>query len=124
MLKSDGAGGAWLQRFAAADDHEDANGSTILDYWQASDVARKLARGDDAGVAEAGKPATVADATAAYTRDLRARDGNVANANQLRTHLPPALMTKPVAMLTAREVLASATACWRRGSRARAPTVT
>ena len=32
VLKSDGAGGAWLQRFALADDHEDANGSTILDY--------------------------------------------------------------------------------------------
>src|SRR5262249_60981433 len=61
VLKSDGAGGAWLQRFALADDHEDSNGTTILDYWGACEVARKLARGDGdaAGEVEAGRPATV-----------------------------------------------------------------
>jgi hypothetical protein len=26
VLKADGAGGAWLQRFALADDHEESNG--------------------------------------------------------------------------------------------------
>ena len=105
VLKADGAGGAWLQRFALADDHEDANGSTILDYWQACDVARQLARGDAAtGEVEAGRPVTVAEAIAGYERDLKARDASLQNAKWLRFHLPPALMTKPVAMLTVREV--------------------
>jgi integrase len=107
VLKADGAGGSWLQRFALADDHEDVHGSTILDYWQACDVARKLARGDDAvGEVEGGRPATVAEAVAAYQRDLVARDGAEKNATVLRFHLPPSLMSKPVAMLTARELRA------------------
>ena len=83
VLKADGVGGSWLQRFALADDHEDANGSTILDYWQASEAARKLARGDDAvGEVEGGRPATVAEAVAAYQRDLVARGGAEKNANR------------------------------------------
>ena len=77
VLKADGAGGSWLQRFALADDHEDANGSTILDFWQACEVARNLARGDDIiGEVEGGRPATVGEAVAAYERDLKARDAN------------------------------------------------
>jgi site-specific recombinase XerD len=107
VLKSDGVGGSWLQRFALADDHEDSNGSTILDYWQASEAARKLARGDDAvGEVEGGRPATVVEAVAAYERDLEARGGAKKNATVLRFHLPPALMSKPVSLLTAREVRA------------------
>jgi integrase len=107
VLKSDGAGGAWLQRFALADDHEDADGSTILDYWQACDVARQLARGDVAsGEVEAGRPVTVSEAIGRYERDLKARDAGLQNAKWLRFHLPPALMSKPVAMLTVREMRA------------------
>jgi integrase len=106
LQKSDGASSSWLQKFADADDHEEANGSTILDYWHACDVARKLARGDAVGEVEGGRPATVAEAVAAYERDLKARDGATKNATVLRFHLPPALMSKPVAMLTAREIRA------------------
>jgi hypothetical protein len=66
-----------------------------------------LARGDDAvGEVEGGRPATVAEAVAAYGRDLKARDGAKKNATVLRFHLPPALMSKPVSLLTAREVRA------------------
>jgi hypothetical protein len=106
VQKSDGAGSSWLQKFANADDHEDANRATILDYWQACDVARKLARGDAVAEVEGGRPATVGEAVAAYERDLSARDGAAKNATVLRFHLPSALMSKPVAMLTAREVRA------------------
>ena len=57
VLKADGAGGAWLQRFALADDHEESNGSTVLTFWEAAEIARKLARGDDpVGEVEAGRP--------------------------------------------------------------------
>ena len=107
VLKADGAGGSWLQRFALADDHEESNGTTILDFWQACEVARNLARGDETGgEVEGGRPATVGEAVAAYERDLKARDANLENAKILRFHLPPALMSKPVAMLAAREVRA------------------
>lgn len=107
VLKADGVGGSWLQRFALADDHEDADGSTTLDFWQACDVARKLARGDDAVVeVEGGRPATVGEAILAYARDLAARDAGKHNATWLSCHMPATLMSKPVAMLTAREVRA------------------
>jgi hypothetical protein len=107
VLKADGAGGSWLQRFALADDHEDANGSTVLTFWEASEIARKLARGDDAvGEVEGGRPPTLAEAVLGYERDLRAREAGLANARILRFHVPPTLMSKPVALLTAREVRA------------------
>jgi hypothetical protein len=107
ILKADGAGGAWLQRFALADDHEESNGSTVLTFWEAAEIARKLARGDDpVGEVEAGRPLTIRDAVAAYERDLKARDAGLENAKWLRYHLTPALMSKPVAMLTQREVRA------------------
>jgi integrase len=109
VLKSNGAGGSWLQRFALADDHEEANGSTILDFWAACDMARGLARGDDPAngldpAVEGGRPATVGEAVAAYERDLIARDGGKKNAAWLRFHLSGTLMSKPVALLTQREV--------------------
>ena len=105
--KPTGQGGAWLQRFALADDHEESNGSTVLTFWEAAEIARKLARGDDpVGEVEAGRPLTICEAVAAYERDLKARDAGLENAKWLRYHLTPALMSKPVAMLTQREVRA------------------
>jgi hypothetical protein len=78
-----------------------------LTFWQAQDRARKPARGSDA---DAGRPATVADAVAAYERDLIARGGSVANAGRIRKHLTPTLAAKPAGLLTAREL-----AAWRDG---------
>jgi integrase len=107
VLRADGTGGSWLQRFALADDHEESNGSTVLTFWEATEVARKLARGDGTvGEVEGGRPATIDESVLAYERDLAARDASKHNATYLRFHLPPALMSKPVAMLTAREVRA------------------
>jgi hypothetical protein len=82
-------------------------GSTVLTFWGASEVARKLARGDDAvGEVEGGRPPTLAEAVLGYERDLRAREAGMANARILRFHVPHTLMSKPVALLTAREVRA------------------
>ena len=67
----------------------------------------KLARGSDA---DAARPATVADAVAAYERDLVARGGSIANAGRIRKHLTPTLAAKPVGLLSAREL-----AAWRDG---------
>jgi hypothetical protein len=90
-----------LQRFALADDFEDANGETVLTYWQALDRAKSLAR---AGEGNDGTPISVEAAIEAYALDLEMRGANKANAAMLRLHVPAALKSKPVALLSARDL--------------------
>jgi hypothetical protein len=47
VRKADGAGGAWIKNVGLADDHEPADGEHVLDYWQAQERARRIARGQD-----------------------------------------------------------------------------
>src|SRR5262245_55000118 len=54
VFGADGAGGSWERAFADADDFEDANGETILDFWQAT--AR---RGCWHGVRTASRPIAI-----------------------------------------------------------------
>jgi integrase len=98
---ADGAGGNWEKTFGTADDYEAADGAHILDYAQALTEALAQARGTDA---DAGRPATVAEALDAYEASLKARDGDPGNATRVRGHLTRALLAKPVAMLGAREL--------------------
>lgn len=91
----------WLKRFALADDHEDANGESVMTYWQALDRAKTLAR---AGEGNTGQPISVAEAVDAYEADLETRGGRKYNATQLRLHLTNALKSKVVALLTEREL--------------------
>src|SRR5215831_19018544 len=41
---ADGRGGNWTQALGVADDFQDADGSNVLDFWQAQDRARMVAR--------------------------------------------------------------------------------
>jgi integrase len=107
LRAADGHGGNWTRRVALADDFEDADGEHVLTFWQAQERTRKLARGS---ADDAGRPTTVADAVDAYRRDLTARGGDVANATRIRRHLTPSLATKPVGLLSARDL-----AAWRDG---------
>ncbi len=59
---ADGAGSSWIKAFGLADDHEEANGETVLDFWQAQIFARTVARGGD----NSGAPMTVAQAIDHY----------------------------------------------------------
>ncbi|WP_029079317.1 tyrosine-type recombinase/integrase [Bradyrhizobium sp. th.b2] len=104
---ADGKGGNWIKSFGIADDREDANGATVLDFWQAADKAKALARGGDA---DAGRPATVDEALTDYAADLAVRGANPVNASQPRKHLTAALLSKPVSMLAVRELRS-----WRNG---------
>lgn len=97
---ADGRGSNWVKAFALADDHEDSNGETVLDFWQATDRARQIARGEDG---DTGRPATVDEAIDSYRDDLIGRGGNPGNATGLRNHVPPALLAKPVAVTTAKD---------------------
>ena len=97
---ADGHGGNWTKAFAVADDHEEANGETVLNFWQAQDRARALARGGESS----NRPITVVEALGHYEADLRARDADIANASRVRRHLPDTLGAKAVALLGAREL--------------------
>src|SRR5215469_2448627 len=96
-----GGGGGWLKRIGIADDLEAADGVTVLDFWQASDRARDLARTREG---DSSKLVSVAAALDAYAADLRARGSNPYNAGRVLVHLPKALLSKAVALLTAREL--------------------
>ena len=98
---ADGHGGNWTKVVGIADDHEDADGEHVFSWWQAQDKARALARGKDSA---GGRPGTVAESLADYEADLIARGASPANARRVRTLLPPTMLAKPVALLTAREL--------------------
>ena len=100
---SDGHGAYWTKGFALADDFEDADEKNVLTFYQAQDQAKKLARGGDNGSADSA-PITVDGALTAYKSDLISRNSYPYNAQWPRVHLTPALISKPVALLTATEL--------------------
>jgi integrase len=102
VRSADGKGGNWTQAFAVADDFEEANGADVLSFWQAQDRARVLARGGrDVDDEDSGKPVTVAQMMDRYEADLKARGGDVYNAQRVRIHLPDVLASKSVSLLAA-----------------------
>ena len=104
---ADGKGGSSLQKFAEADDHQDANDGSVLNFWQAQDRARVLAgHQDGTSAADNGKPVTVIAALEAYEADLQIRGGDTAAVARVRLHLPAKLLVKAVALLTAKELRA------------------
>jgi integrase len=97
-----GRGGYWTTNLdGTPDDYEDADGGHVLDFYQACDRARAIARGKNG---DSHRPATWAMALDAYEADLRARGGDPVNASRVRGRLTPALANKPVALLTAVEL--------------------
>jgi integrase len=96
---ADGRGGNWTQAIGGADDHADADGREVFDYWQAQEKARVLSRGGDDG-----KPMTVAEALDLYEADLRTRGGDAANVGRVRLHMPNSLAAKTVKLLAARDL--------------------
>jgi integrase len=102
LKASDGHGACWTKGIALADDFEDADGKNVLTYYQAQDQAKKLARGGDGDAGSA--PITVDGALTAYKTDLISRNANPYNAEHPRVHLTSVLLSKPVAMLTAKEL--------------------
>ena len=109
--------GTWVVRLAngkgrntrtaigSADDYEQADGEKVLDFWQAQERARKLAHGDQpSSSAPAGASTPVKQAVDRYEADLRRRGGDPHNVDRLRIHLPSALASKSVALLTVNEL--------------------
>src|SRR5258708_7248133 len=99
---ADGAGSSWQKRVGFADDFETADGASIMDFWQAIDAARKLARAGDGPTGD--RPITVNEAITGYEADLLARGADVSNASRLRHNVPPTLAAKLVTALTTRDL--------------------
>jgi integrase len=102
VRSTDGHGSDWIKRIGLADDQEPADDAAVLNYWQAQDRARALARGR-AGE-DGDRPVTVEEALTRYEADLRSRGGDLYNARRAKLHLGGALLSKPVALLGATEL--------------------
>jgi integrase len=107
MRVADGKRGNWVRTIGAADDFAEADGGDVLNFWQAQDKVRSLARVDRAATAE---PITVAHALDAYEADLKTRGADVANVQRIRAYMTNGLAGKLITLLAARELRA-----WRDG---------
>ena len=107
MRVADGKRGNWVRTIGAADDFAEADGGDVLNFWQAQDKVRSLARVDRAGTAE---PITVAHALDAYEADLKTRGADLANVQRIRAYMTNGLAGKLITLLAARELRA-----WRDG---------
>jgi integrase len=101
---SDGKGGNWTKAFAIADDYDEADGKEILDFWQAQDRARAIARSGRTGDKDDGRPITIGEALNEYEADLAIRGGDIGNVTRVRAHLREALSKKSIALITARDL--------------------
>jgi integrase len=87
-----------------ADDLEPAAPPAVLNYWQAVDAARALARRQPGAADDESRPLTVAEALNRYEADLKARGGDPYNARHARLHLTGSILSKPVGLLGAIEL--------------------
>jgi integrase len=101
LKSSDGRGGYWTKSLALADDYDDSDHKNILTFFEAQDRAKLLASGDAAAEAA---PITIDGALKDYKRDLEARNAAVRNAIAPRRHLSSAILAKPLAVITAKEL--------------------
>jgi len=101
---SDGQGGNWTKAIGTADDFDEADGNTVLDFWQAQDRARAIARVGRNGDEDQGRPATIAEALDRYEADLKTRGGDTGNVARVRAHLPAVLAGRSVALVTAHDL--------------------
>ena len=87
--------------FAEANDFERADGKAVLDFYQACDAAKMLARG---GAAPNEEVTTVAVAIDRYRAHLEQQHGDPYNAARLVHHLRPSILSRPIALLSGREL--------------------
>jgi integrase len=105
IKRADGSGSSWQKLFAAADDYQDANGSTVLTFWQAIAKAREIAGGEtEAAADDPARPVTIDMAIDAYAADLAARTAAPTNATWLRHRMPKGLRSKVLALIEAKEL--------------------
>ena len=82
---ADGKGGATTKAISTADDYEDSNGATVLDYWQAQERAKSIARNFDGSGSV--KPLTVRRAAEVYLETLESKNPRTARDTRGRLNL-------------------------------------
>jgi integrase len=87
--------------FAEADDFERSDHRAVLTFYEAQDAAKTLARG---GAAPDQEVTTVAVALDRYRRHLEQQHGDPYNATRAKHHLPLSLLSRPIALLTGKEL--------------------
>jgi integrase len=100
---ADGKRGNSLRSIGAADDFDEADGSGVLDFWQAQDRARTLGR-DNRSDSTPAEALTVAQALDRYEADLTTRGGDLGNVTRVRVRVTTALTRKHVPLLVARDL--------------------
>src|SRR6516165_4999092 len=108
VIAADGKGGRWQKAFGHADDRQPADGIVVLDYEQAANKARALARGDANAAAD--RPVSISEAITAYEADLTARGRGAYNARWVAHHLPRHLAAQPLSQVTSKQLRS-----WRDG---------
>ena len=101
---ANGKGANWTKAFATADDFQEADGGTLMNFWQAQDRARVLASGGKNHGTDDSKLVNIKQALDRYDVDLKARAGDTANVARVRLHLPERLINKTVALLTSSDL--------------------
>src|SRR5262249_14407308 len=96
-----GRGSYWIRAIGTADDNENANGSSVLNFWQAQDKARAIVRG---GQDQGERPVTVGEALDNYAVDVLSRSGSTRNASRVKRRLPASLAAKTVTLLSAKDL--------------------
>jgi integrase len=105
-VRRTGDGGEWTRKVGLADDLERADGRAVMTFYQAVDAARALARREPGDTtADDDRPITVAEAFTEYERRLTANGSDPYNARRARFHMSAALLSKPVALLTAGDMV-------------------
>jgi site-specific recombinase XerD len=94
---ADGKGGMVTQSIAHADDFDESNGQSILNFYEAQDMARRLA-----AQSTTAKPLTVGEAAANYLTVLETRNRRTAYDTRLRLqkHFLPHFTDKLVTAIT------------------------
>jgi integrase len=97
---ADGKGGSWTKAIGMADDHEDANGNSILTFWQAQDQARLTARGGEEDAKR--EPITVGKAVENYLAQLESKNARTARdtRQRLTKHFLPTFAERLLASVT------------------------
>jgi integrase len=93
----------WIKRIGLADDFEPADNEFVLSFDQMVEKAAS------SGFADSDRPGgidTAAHQRPPYKRDLIANGRGISNATRIYKYLPTAMASKPISLLTARELAA------------------
>ena len=97
---ADGRGGSWTKAICFADDHDEADGQRFLNFWQAQERAKTVARRQKG--APAAEPLTVRSAADTYLDWLTAKNRRTAadTKGRLNRHFLPQFADRLITSLT------------------------